>query len=685
MEKFTFNPPGAEVSTFRRWGRQGYSLFRALGHQVRIGVLTSVYLYVAMPGEVHAQTDSTEVGLRVDLEEIEVSTSRVPVTYSQVARMVSVIGQNQIETAPAATIQELLDNVPGVDIRQRGTHGVQADISVRGGSFDQTLILLNGINLTDPQTGHHNFNLPVSLKSIKRIEVLHGPAARVYGPNAFSGAVNLVTEPEKGAVFELDAGGGQHALRDATALLSLGTDRLKHFVSVNHTASHGYRENTDFDTYSLFYQAIWDTNAGKLDLQLGHGQKAFGANSFYTPEYPAQFEKTRTSFASLRMHTEGAIHFVPSLYWRRHHDRFELFRGEAPDWYGGHNYHLTDVFGTGLNSWFSHSLGKTALGAEFRSETIWSNTLGEEMDQSVDVPGESGQFFTRSHSRTSLSWFAEHTFYLERFTASAGFMVNRISDQNADWHFYPGVDLSYLLSDRLRLSGSLNRSMRMPTFTDLYYDGPTNQGNAGLKPEQSVSLEGGLRYADPFLKSRICVYRRWGKNLIDWVRTSEEAVWETQNLTRINALGLEFTAELDLWSLTGKKILLRRLSVNYARTELEKTESAFFSYYALDQLKHKLVIRAEQPLFKNMSASLVCRFQDRHGSYERYEDNAYTGQASYPSFWLTDIKLIYHTGGFRFWLSGSNLFDQNYVDLGNIEQPGRWISAGINWKFLFRK
>ena len=128
--------------------------------------------------------------------------------------MVSVIPREEIEYAPVTSIQELLEYVAGVDVRQRGAEGVQADISIRGGTFDQTLILLNGVNITDPQTGHHNLNLPVSINQIERIEILEGPAARVYGPNAFSGAINIVTRQPDKTSWKLAIEGGSFGYFD---------------------------------------------------------------------------------------------------------------------------------------------------------------------------------------------------------------------------------------------------------------------------------------------------------------------------------------------------------------------------------------------------------------------------------------------------------------------------------------
>ena len=683
MKCLIFNNQRAEVVTFKRWGGKNYSLFQALKKTVKVGVLMITYLIVAITNEVYAQADSLQVNMEYDLDEIEVSAQRVPVSYSQVARIVSVIDRTQINSAPAGSIQDLLEYALSVDIRQRGTHGVQADVSIRGGSFDQTLILLNGINLSDPQTGHHNLNLPVSLKNIQRIEILKGPGARVYGPNAFSGAINIVTDVGGGNNVKINALYGEHRLFDFNISGNVESGKLNSFWAFNNKSSDGYIHNTDFKSHNLFYHGALGLEGGKLDVQVGYSEKEFGANSFYTPRFPNQFEETKTTFASLKFKSNSKLHLTPALYWRRHQDRFELFRDNPASWYSGHNYHLTDVLGVSINSWFSSFLGKTAFGAEFRSENIWSNVLGEPMDEPIDVPGESGQVFTNSKSRTHVSYFAEHTFYFNKLTVSTGAMANWISDLNFEWNVYPGVDLAYQLNENWKLYASVNQSLRMPTFTDLYYDGPTNKGNPNLKPEEATTFEGGIKFRNKFMRAHAGYYHRNGKNLIDWVKESEEFEWTPQNLTEITTDGFEFTADIDFRKLVSNDFVLKKLNLNYSHAKLDRGKSDLISNYVLDNLKHKLVINLDHSIISNLSASWKVRFQDRNGTYSRFENTEYVDEAEYEPFWLVDTKVYWSGKKYQFYGQVSNLIDQEYVDLGNVQQPGRWISIGFSYQLDF--
>lgn len=665
----------ADMFTFRRWGRKSYSLFNALKKQVRIGVLLAVYTTVAHPEFVVAQADTSRVNMKFDLDEVEVSAQRAPVTFPQVARIVSVIGKDEIEAAPVRSIQELLEYALSVDVRERGSNGVQADISIRGGSFDQTLILLNGVNISDPQTGHHSLDLPVSIKNIDRIEILEGPAARVFGPNAFSGVINIITTPEGDSDLKVDVSGGEHELTDLNTAGHLKLKNLSQFAAISRNSSAGYIANTDFETWNAYYESKLNTQSGSIDFQIGRTNKDFGANSFYTATYPNQFEATKTTFASVRFESGKKIHLIPSVYWRRHQDRFELFRNNPPDWYSGHNYHLTDVFGSNLNAWFTSKLGKTAFGAEIRSENIWSNVLGNPLPAKVSVPGEPGQYFTRSYSRTTVSYFAEHSVYTGRFTFSAGVMANRISDLGFGWNFYPGIDASFLVAKHLKLYGSYAKSLRMPTFTDLFYNGPTNVGNPNLKPEKATNFEGGLKYSRQGFTGNADVFYRKGKDLIDWVRENETDKWQTRNLTRINTTGIEFSSVFYPEKLWNRDLCVTRLGVNYSYAGLQKASDSFFSYYVLDNLKHKLDIDVTHKIRKRISGSWRLSYQDRNGMR--------TATESYRPFWLVDAKVSWRKNSTEFYAMASNLFNKTYYDIGPVMQPGRWISIGIDYRVGF--
>jgi vitamin B12 transporter len=670
--------------TFRKWGRKGFSVFSSMHKIVRIGTLSVIYLTFATPANAERQmliasNDTIEPTEKVEMEEVVVTAQRVPVSFSQAARIVQVIGKEELAGAPVHDLQDLLKFASNVDLRQRGTNGVQADVSIRGSSFDQVLILLNGIPLNDPQTGHHNLNLPVSFDAIDRIEILEGPASRLFGPNAFSGAINIITGQSVTPAVTGRFSGGQYGYFESAASSVVKTGNLVSTLSANYKSADGALPNTDFKIGNAFYQGTWSYPTGKLEFQGGYTDRGFGANDFYTPAYPNQYERIKTTFASVKAINSGTLHFTPSFYWRRNQDRFELFRDNvgAPAWYTTHNYHLTDTYGTNLSGWVNTGLGKLAFGTDFRSENIWSNVLGKTMSTPSDVPGEPRIRFTHSDSRSNLSLYGEYSHHFGPFDLSGGLMANWNTSLGRKWQLYPGLDLGWKIVNPLKLYVSFNKSLRMPTFTDLYYNSPTNVGNANLLPEEALSLETGLKFSNKWFSSHIAIFERWGKNMIDWVRQPNENIWYAQNITKLNTKGVEVSAKIDPSGLFGRNIFIRSLNLSYGYLTQDKESGAYISKYVLDYLKHKIDIRLTHDIFKNLSASWLISYQDRNGTYTLWDGNNYGSEVEYAPIWLVDTRIDYIKNQFDFFVEAANLLNKTYYDFGNVEQPGIWAKAGI--------
>ena len=158
---------------FRQFTRKGYALFACLGRVVTIGVLSVATLQSASAASddfsstAEASDDSHQkVDKEATLDDIEITGSRAPLALGQAARMVTVLSREDVQAAPVQSINDLLKMAVGVDVRQRGAIGAQTDVSIRGGTQEQIAILLNGINICDPQTGHNAFDLPCDLSDI---------------------------------------------------------------------------------------------------------------------------------------------------------------------------------------------------------------------------------------------------------------------------------------------------------------------------------------------------------------------------------------------------------------------------------------------------------------------------------------------------------------------------------------
>jgi iron complex outermembrane receptor protein len=650
---------------------------------VQIAVLSTIYLIFSLPASADEvfllqSSDTIRPIQEIEMDEVVISAQRVPVSFSQAARIVRVISKNQLTGAPVHDLQDLLKFVPNMDVRQRSGNGVQSDISLRGSSFDQVLILLNGIPQNDPQTGHHNLNLPVSFDAIDRIEILEGPASRLYGPNAFSGAINIITGKSSSDSFTGRLSGGQYGFFEGSAFQSVKTGNLSNTISGGYKRSDGALKNTDFKIGNLYYNGNLQLRSCKLNFQGGYSVRGFGANDFYTPVYPTQYEHIKTIFSSAGVTFDGKFHLTSSFYWRRNQDRFELFREfkSAPAWYKMHNYHLTDTYGTILNGWIETGSGKLAYGTDLRNENIWSTVLGRELNQPVKVPGESGIWFNHADSRTNISLFSEYSHHFVSFDISGGLMANRNSSQGRKWEIFPGIDISWKISTLLKMYASVNKSLRIPTFTDLYYKSATNIGNPDLLPEEAQSYETGIKYNNTWITSHLSLFLRLGQNMIDWVRQPEETIWYAKNITTLNTRGIAMSARMEPSRLFEKDMFIRSIDFSYGYLIQNKESGTYISKYLLDYLKHKIDISLSHSLTKHLSATWLISYQDRNGTFTLWEENKYGAEKEYAPIWLIDSKIIWTNRQFSIFLEASNLLNKSYYDYGNVENPGIWVKAG---------
>ena len=321
--------------------------------------------------QIQAQTDTTSTSL----SEIIVQENRIQIPFSKQNRNMTIVDKLQLETTPARSLPEVLAFVPGLDVRQRGVSGVQADIGIRGGSFEQTLLLLNGIKLSDPQTGHHLMNIPVPLVEIDRIEVLKGPASRIFGQNAYAGAINVITQLSDERYAKLQGYGGDFGMKGVNFAGSLPVGNYKQNLALSYDDSDGYQYNSDYKVSNIFYEgglAIDEQN--NIRGMVSYTDRTFGANGFYTSAFPDQWESVQTSLASLS-HTLSLESFKLNTrgYWRRNVDEFRLRRKE-PSFF--QNNHATDVFALEANGSFQSKWGTTGFGLETGKESIESSNLG---------------------------------------------------------------------------------------------------------------------------------------------------------------------------------------------------------------------------------------------------------------------------------------------------------------------
>ena len=590
---------------------------------------------------------------------------------SEQLRVVYSISRREIASLPTQDINELLNYLPGIDIRQRGAGGTQADLSMRGGTFDQVLVLLNGVNITDIQTGHYSLDLPVLLNQIDRIEILQGSSMSLFGLSAFSGAINIITGQNDDNKIVTSVVGGSYGLFTPSIKGNFSTNKWNFMGAFSHSSSSGYIHNTDFENNNLFFQAHYkDTKCGKIDFQLGGQTKNYGANSFYSLAYPEQFDAVKTLITSAQW--EKLIKnfsFNSSLFYRRHHDRFELFREgteHVPAWYKSHNYHQTDAFGANCKTAFFSKISKTSVGIELRNEHIFSTVLGDLLDKPHEIPFEkTDTTFTHGKNRLNINYFAEQAFFIKKVSASVGISGNYNSMFKNNFAF--GTNFGYEFLKNALVYFNFNRALRLPTFTDLYYKSATQISNPNLKPENSTTFEIGARYSAKHWYSSLSSFYRVGRDIIDWIKLPEDEKWQSMNHTEINTFGGEFSAGLRSY------FWVKNIEIGYSYVNSDKVPDEYISKYALDYLQHKATVRLEHRIWENFGATWQFSFQKRNGSYE----DAGKQTVNYKHFELFDGRIYWQNSTTKVFVEATNILNTNYFDFGGIVQPQRWIKAGI--------
>lgn len=602
-------------------------------------------------GYAAAQNDTTK-----NLNEVMVRENRLKLPFSKQNRNIWIIDNQQIKNLPSRSISELLSYVTGVDVRQRGPGGVQADISIDGGTFDQTLVLINGIKVSDPQTGHNMMNLPVSVDDIDHIEVLRGSASRIYGTNALTGAINIVTKTVTRTGVSANVFTGSSLKKDEVSgdtyanygIRATGTLALKessHLFSAGQEAGNGYRYNTAFNNQKFFYEG--KVNVGKtdqLEITGGYIHNKFGANGYYSAPGDKEAEETvKTAIAAVAYKTQLTSFWslMPRLSYRNNVDDY-LYIKQTPDKF--HNHHVTQVLSAELNNSFQTGIGEFGLGIEARKEKINSTNLGK-------------------RNRDNAGIYGEYKFDLvKNLLVNAGSYVNYNSDYG--WQAFPGIDAGYNFYGNWKVFVNVGTGQRLPTFTDLYYKGPTNIGNDQLQPEKSRYAEGGIKYNSTHFVLNASLFKRRITNFIDWVKDKTTDPWQPKNFSELNTMGYTLSADYNTGALENSAFNSLRfgLAYTYLNPKVKTTlPEANISRYAVESLKNQLTATVNAEFLKVMALTVTARYCER---------------ISYKDYTVMDARLTYKLKRSSIYADASNLFDVNFIQAGAVPMPGVWATLG---------
>ena len=587
-------------------------------------------------------------------ETVIVTGTFEPIPLQETQRSVMAIDLQQAPLLYSSDIDYLrLD--PAIDLQERAPGGVQADLSIRGSTFGQTLVLIDGLRVNDAQTGHHNLDLPIPLDSIRRIEVLHGAGSTFYGADAMGGAVNFITAPAASTEFRLRAGAGNFGYNEEHAVASYATVRWSEAITADRSFSTGFMPDRDYRSAALSSETHFKSALGGTTLLFSGADRPFGANQFYGPF--DSWERTKGWFAAWTQDLGAQTVF--DFGYRRHTDEFVLLR-EAPSVY--ENNHVTDSWQAALRRRDDVAQNTViSYGAEGFRDQIDSNNLGH-------------------HGRNRGAIYAAADFRaLQRFSFSVG--AREESYDGTRGQFTPSASAAYWISSKWKLRGAASRAFRIPTYTDLYYSDPANVGNPNLRPESAWSYEGGIEWnsGDRFSLSATGFTRR-ERNGIDYVKCQPGAlfdigsglcvvtpgandIWHAYNIDNLNFSGVETLFRYHF--MPRQEFDLGYSGIYGAQQSL----NGLVSQYVFNYPTHNAYVAWQGSLGHGITA------RSRLGVVQRYQRDAYP---------LWDFSIAREDGHIRPYLQLTNLTNASYQEIVGIPMPGRGIIGGVEWVLFTR-
>ncbi|MGN0007419.1 MAG: TonB-dependent receptor plug domain-containing protein [Alistipes sp.] len=666
---------GKPIPCFKRWLRKNYAVFASLHRQVTIGVLAiGMSILVLAAEEAAAQTDTVFVFGNTRIDEVEVVGTKQSPSRS-ILPQTSVFNRSVEAAAPLSTLEEALRVSPTIDVRERSGKGTQADISIRGGSADQTMVMLNGINFTDARTGHQSHALPIDLDCISGIELVEG----ISGVGAYSGAVNIRTQPLYPTYLRLMLESGQHGYFYANLSGAVTRNRFSLFAAGSFRRSDGYTYNTDFRNANGYLRMTYDAKkAGFFDFQAGVQGRRFGSNGFYAAYNREQFEQTSTALGSLRWVKDfGRVRLNADVSYRKNFDRYEWYRGTPT------NYHNTDNAGAELWGDVHWCAGVTSIGGDYMYHHIFSSNLGEMMSSPRG-------YYKREQSRHVGNAWLRHVKHWVHFEIAGSAGISFTPYGNSALWALTGA----YRTGAWRVDAGAEQSMRLPTFTDLYYTSAAQINNLDLVPERAITYHIGTSYTHGKWHAKAQLFYRDGRNVIDWVWREQIEIdgemfynkWHSEQQSRLGTFGAEVSGGYQ-----ADKGVLRRATLSYCYMDTSKLKKDVTTSSVLDYMRHKLSASVEIRPVDELSVALTGTLYDRNGAYTDYLRDA-TGNLIYDEagrmqtalrdfkpYFLLDARIRYEIGTVAVHIDLSNITDTRYCDFGGLRRPGFWLTGGVTF------
>jgi iron complex outermembrane receptor protein len=601
--------------------------------RLTVHLIAYSFLGFAPLNPLRAQTASqATTPIQITSEAMVVLGSAAPVPLAESPRTVLSL-PTEPESLAVETPLDFLREDSSLFLEQRGAGGAQSDIILRGGSFAQTLVLLNGFRINDSQAAHHNLDLPVPLEAVNSIEILEGAGSTLHGVDALTGVVDFLTAAPAHDSLLLRAGAGSFGENEESFLAAATHNNWSGRATAGRNFSTGFMPDRDYRNGDASAENWLGSRLGVTDVLFASSDRAFGANQFYG-NFPS-WERTKGWFGSMRQ--ELGAHTQAAFGYRRHTDEFVLFRDDPAIY---ENNHIDGSWQASLRHTVDLRNNSALLvGLESDGDSIHSNNLG-------------------IHARNRGAGYADLDLrpVRQRWNLSAGMRLEIFSG-GAETVWAPQLAGSLRVTNRFKLRASGGYGFRIPTYTDLYYSDPTTIGNPNLKPESAWSGDGG---ADWILSSRVSVsvtgfYSRQ-HDAIDYVRANPNVLWQAANLSGLHFAGVESTLK---WTpAKSQTIRIAWTGLTGAQSALHGLQSQYVFNYPVQNVH--AIWTAE--LKHNFAVTNIVQLA------QRYQ------QTVYP---VWNAAITRDAGRLRPYLRLANLSNTGYQEISGVNMPGRSITGGF--------
>lgn len=461
-------------------------------------VRSKVIFFILMAWAVVFPGFPVQADEQVTLKEVVVTATKTEKLSQDVTQSVTVVTADEIVKSGATNVAEIISNKAGVMVNEQGPVGALQSVTLRGSTYQQVLVLLDGKRLNSGSAGGYDLSeLPLPLSAIERIEIVRGPSSALYGSDAVGGVVNIITKKPAVPLTTLSGSMGRDGYT-SVSLYNTGRENNTYYaLSLGKERTHGYRENSDSDQKIAGLKIGYDLDKdSSVEGTFDYIAKDLGVPGSVQFSSPVARQQTREAVSGLQYKARIAngLDYSYRIYRNQEHIGFQNAD------FSEYDTNRSVTSGTEMQAnWLMSSFSILTAGVEGREDSLVNNTAG-------------------THTVTISSEYIQDEL---SFGDSVIVVLGGRNDKYSSFgnKFSPRASARYLQEGSgTILRASTGKSFRAPTLNDLYFqDSFGDHGNPLLRTETSEEHEAGIE--QPFGSGNVIkftAFKRRVKDLIIW-------------------------------------------------------------------------------------------------------------------------------------------------------------------------